>query len=68
MRIPDTIKAYLQQQGITDTMYVGFLAAQPDTAIVITPTAGLAPDGKHNYNSIGIQVRTRAPTYLVQQV
>lgn len=61
--IDQTIKEILVSRGITETIYLGFLAAQPDTAIVITPTAGLPPDGKHNYNTPGIQVRTRAADY-----
>jgi Bacteriophage minor capsid protein len=63
MMVPDAIRYYLADQGITATSYVGFMAADPDTAYVITPTPGLPPDAKHNYNSLGIQVRTRAATY-----
>jgi hypothetical protein len=56
------IRTYLQQ-SITDIIYIGFRAAQPDTCITLYQTSGLPPDAKHQYNSIGIQVSTRAKKY-----
>lgn len=65
--IDQTIKDFLIARGITETIYLGFLAAAPDTAVCITPTPGLPPDAKHNYNSQGFQVRTRAALYTDAQ-
>lgn len=65
--IDATIKYLLQTNGITDTIYRGFLPAEPDTAIVLTLTAGLPPDAKHNYNNAGLQVKTRGTTYPVAE-
>ena len=65
--IDETIEYLLLTHGITETIYTGFLAAEPDTAICITPTAGLAPDAKHYYNNTGIQIRTRAGAYTTAQ-
>ena len=61
--ILETIEYYLRANGILGTIYKGFLPPTPDTAIVLTPTAAGAPDAKHNYNQIGLQVRTRSATY-----
>ena len=56
------IRTYLQQ-SINDTIYLGFRPAQPDTCITLYQTSGLPPDAKHQYNSIGLQVSTRAKHY-----
>jgi hypothetical protein len=58
------LKNYIISQGTTETIYTGFLPPSPDTAIVLYETAGYAPDAKHQYNSLGIQVKTRAKDYM----
>ena len=57
------IKTYLEQNGVTDTIYLGFLPATPDTAIALFETAGMPPDPKSQYSTLGIQVHVRAKQY-----
>lgn len=57
------IKTYLEQSGITETIYLGFLPATPDTAIAIFETAGMPPDPKLQYSTLGIQIHVRARQY-----
>jgi hypothetical protein len=59
----ETIRNYLISEGITETIYIGFRPAQPDTCITLYETAGLAPDAKYQYNTTGMQVFIRAREY-----
>jgi hypothetical protein len=59
----ETLRLYLLET-ITETIYIGFTPAEPDTCITINQTAGFPPDPKHQYNSIGLQVRTRSGDYV----
>lgn len=65
--VAQTLRNYLLQQGITATTYIGFLPAAPDTAIVLTPTPGFPPNAKHNYDTTGLQVRTRSLDYTTAE-
>ena len=63
MSIEIVLSDYLAQCGIADTIYTGFLPAQPDNAVCVVRTAGFPPDMKHQYKTTGIQVRTRSRDY-----
>lgn len=53
------LKQHLVNSGITDTIYLTFLAAKPDKAICIMSVPGSPPDFKHNYDNPAIQIKVR---------
>ena len=58
----ETIKNYLQSRGMTATIYIDFLPASPDTALLIRQTPGRMPDST-GYSLPSFQVISRAASY-----
>lgn len=59
----ENIRVYLQERGITDTIFVGYLPASPNRCIALYPFAGLPPDAKYQYNNPSLKVVCRDTTY-----
>ena len=59
----ETLRLYLLD-AITETVYIGYTPAEPDTCITLNQTAGFPPDAQHQYSSIGLQVLTRSNDYV----
>lgn len=58
-----SISSYLQDSGISTTIYEGNMPDSPDTCIALFEYAGSPPDLHWNGEYPGLQVRSRAKAY-----
>jgi hypothetical protein len=61
--ILNTLRDALIANGITAAIYLDFLPAEPDTALLLRGYAGRPPDVGHKYDSPGLQVVSRSNDY-----
>jgi len=62
--ILNTLRQALISNGVSATIYIDFLPAEPDTAILLRGYSGQVPDVNHPYDRPSLQVVSRSNDYL----